>query len=197
MSAGPELCTERLLLRRWREGDRAQLAAINADAEVARYFVRRPDRTETDKLIAGIESHFERHGFGLWAIAPVAEGRADELLGFVGLNVIPFASHFTPAVEVGWRLRRSAWGHGYATEAARASLRCGFEQHGLREIVALTVPANDRSRAVMERLGMSRDSDEDFEHPQIEPGSELRRHVLYRLSARDYETGRAARRGVC
>lgn len=183
MSTGPELRTERLLLRRWRDGDRAQLAAINIDDEVTRYFARELDAVETDKMIATIEAHFERHGFGLWALAPGDADRADELLGFVGLDVIPYRAHFTPAVELGWRLRRSAWGHGYATEGARAAVRFAFERCGVDELVAMTVPANRRSRAVMERLGMSCGRDEDFEHPLIEPGNALRRHVLYRLTA--------------
>ncbi len=185
MGAAPELRTERLLLRRWQERDGAPAAAINADAEVARYFPAALTAAQSEEMIVGFEAHFERHGYGLWALElrDAAAPGAGELLGFTGLNVVSFRAPFTPAVEVGWRLRRSAWGEGYATEAARAALAFGFGEAGLTEIVAMTVPANRRSRAVMERLGMTRDADADFEHPRIASDSALRRHVLYRLSA--------------
>lgn len=174
------LQTARLLLRRWRESDREPFAALNADPEVMEYFPARLGRAESDALIAQIEAGFESHGFGLWA----AELRdSGEFLGFAGLAVPSFQAHFTPAVEVGWRLARHAWGHGYATEAGRAALRLGFTGLGLEEIVAMTAVANWRSRAVMERLGMSHDPADDFDHPTLPAGSPLRRHVLYRVSA--------------
>jgi ribosomal-protein-alanine N-acetyltransferase len=104
-----------------------------------------------------------------------------EFVGFTGLAVTEFEAHFTPAVEVGWRLARSAWGNGYATEAARAALSFGFEEAGLNEVVSFTAPANRRSRAVMERIGMSRDPRDDFDHPGLPGGHPLRPHVLYRV----------------
>ncbi len=143
-------------------------------------------RVESDELIASIEARFTRDGFGLWALELRESG---DLLGFTGLSVVPFAEHFTPAVEVGWRLRRSAWGSGYATEAARASLAFGFGELGLAEVVSFTTIANTRSRAVMERLGMSRSPRDDFEHPLVPSDSPLRAHVLYRLDASDWRRG--------
>ncbi len=114
-------------------------------------------------------------------------------LGVTGLSRPSFEAPFTPAVEVGWRFAREAWGHGYATEAAKAAVEFGFETLGLREIVSFTVPANERSWRVMERLGMKRDPVDDFEHPRLPEGHPLRRHFLYRLRASDWRAGRAAR----
>jgi len=189
MTEPPQLRSERLLLRGWRESDREPFARINADTEVARFLPQTLARRDSDQLIASFQSHLRRHGFGLWAVSRA--GADDRLIGFVGLNVVSFKAHFTPAVEVGWRLQRSAWGRGYATEAAREALRFGFEQVGLTEIVALTVPANRRSRAVMERIGMTHEERDDFDHPRVAPGSELRRHVLYRMSAKRFPSQRA------
>jgi len=173
-----ELRTERLLLRRWKESDRRPFAALNADPEVMEHFPAPLDRDESDELFERIEMGFERHGFGLWALEL---RRSGELIGFTGLAVPPFEAHFTPAVEVGWRLARFAWGAGYATEAGRASLAHGFGELGLEQIVSMTAVGNRRSRAVMERLGMTRDPADDFEFPNLPPGDPLRPHVLYRL----------------
>jgi ribosomal-protein-alanine N-acetyltransferase len=170
--------TARLLLRRWGDDDREPFAALNADPEVMRHFPAPLSRDESDALVDRIEQHFERHGFGLWALERRDSG---DFLGFTGLAVPPFGAHFTPAVEVGWRLARSAWGAGYATEAAREALAVGFGSAGLDEIVSFTVPANRRSRAVMERIGMTHDERDDFDHPALRHGSPLRRHVLYRI----------------
>lgn len=172
-----DLTTRRLVLRRWRDADREPFAALNADAEVMRHFPARLSREESDVLIERIKGHFDEHGFGLWALE-VAGGPA--FVGFVGLWRVSFEAPFTPAVEIGWRLSREAWGQGYATEAAAAALAHGFERLGLREIVSYTVPANLRSRRVMERIGMQRDEGGDFDHPRLDPGHPLRRHVLYR-----------------
>jgi ribosomal-protein-alanine N-acetyltransferase len=174
----PELSTPRLRLRRWRTTDRELFAAINADPVVMAHFRAPLDRRESDQLIDSIEAGFERNGFGLWAVE-VRESA--EFVGFTGLAVPSFEAHFTPAVEVGWRLARPAWGHGYATEAARASLAFGFEQLGLGGVVSFTGVGSVRSRAVMERLGMSRDPKDDFDHPCIDEGDPLRPHVLYRI----------------
>ena len=121
-------------------------------------------------------AHWEEHGFGQWVELP---GEAS-FIGVVGLETVSYDAHFTPAVEVAWRLVRAYWGRGYATEAAKAALDYGFGEVGLGEIVALTVPANQRSRRVMERLGMTRSPVDDFDHPRL-PEGPLRRHVLYRL----------------
>lgn len=175
-----ELSTERLLLRRWREADLVPFAAMNADPEVMEHFPAPLSRAESDALVEKIEAGFERHGFGLWALESRADGT---FLGFTGLSVPSFEAPFTPAVEVGWRLARFAWGHGYATEAARAALGVAFGELRLGEVVSFTSVRNVRSRAVMERLGMTRDPADDFEHPLIAAGDPLRPHVLYRVRA--------------
>jgi RimJ/RimL family protein N-acetyltransferase len=182
MSSPSELRTARLLLRRWRETDHAPFAALNADPMVMEYFPDRLTRAESDDLIARIEAGFATRGYGLWAL----EVRAtDEFVGFTGLAVPSFNAHFTPAVEVGWRLARSAWGKGYATEAGLASIAFGFRDAGLDEIVSFTSAANVRSRSVMERIGMTHDQADDFDHPELEETDPLRPHVLYRISAVD------------
>lgn len=180
MGAEPELSTDRLTLRRWRDDDLEPFAALNADPRVMEFFPAPLSREQSDALVERIEAGFDRDGYGLWALEVRASG---ELIGFTGLAVPGFEAPFTPAVEVGWRLARPAWGHGYATEAGRAALSFGFERIGLDEIVSLTSRDNGRSRAVMERLGMSHDPADDFEHPAIPPGDPLRGHVLYRLAA--------------
>jgi RimJ/RimL family protein N-acetyltransferase len=172
-----ELATQRLRLRRWRSEDLPAFAALNADPEVMRYFPETLDRAASDALAERIVAHFEQHGIGPWAVE--IPGVA-EFAGFVGLMVLTFEAHFTPCVEIGWRLARSAWGHGYAAEGARAALDCAFDKLRLDEVVSMTVPANLRSRAVMERLGMTRLEADDFDHPRLPKGNPLRRHVLYR-----------------
>jgi RimJ/RimL family protein N-acetyltransferase len=176
----PSLTTPRLKLRGWRESDREPFAAINADPEVMEHFPGPLTRRQSDELVERIEAGFAENGFWLWAVEVGASG---EFIGFTGLAGPGFEAHFTPAVEIGWRLARSAWGHGYATEAARAALAFGFEEVGLDEIVSFTTVANRRSRAVMERLGMSRDPGDDFDHPGLPPGHPQRPHVLYRLES--------------
>jgi RimJ/RimL family protein N-acetyltransferase len=175
-----ELRTDRLLLRHWRDADRAPFAALNADPEVMRHFPAPMSREECDALAEAVAAGIERDGWGWWALEVRDTGA---FIGFTGLSRVTFEAHFTPAVEIGWRLAREAWGQGYATEAARASVRFGFEELGLAEIVSFTAPANARSRAVMERLGMTHDLAGDFDHPRMPEGSPGRRHVLYRLRA--------------
>jgi ribosomal-protein-alanine N-acetyltransferase len=174
-----ELRTERLRLRRWSDDDLEPFAALNADPVVMEHFPAPLTRAESDDLVARIESTFEDEEVGLWAVEVTATG---SFAGFVGLWPATFEAHFTPAVEVGWRLAREHWGHGYAPEAARAALADGFERLGLEEIVSMTAVGNDRSRRVMEKLGMTRDPADDFEHPKMPAGHRLRPHVLYRLS---------------
>jgi ribosomal-protein-alanine N-acetyltransferase len=132
-------------------------------------------RAESDGLVDRFEAHFERHGFGLWAVEVIDHA---PFIGFVGLAVPPFDAHFTPCVEIGWRLAAEFWGRGYATEAARACVDFAFRQADMTELVSMAVPQNVRSRQVMERLGMTHDPADDFDHPML---PDCRRHVLYRL----------------
>ncbi|MDR3621819.1 MAG: GNAT family N-acetyltransferase [Paludisphaera borealis] len=169
--------TDRLILREWLDDDLAPFAALNADEHVVEFLPGPLSREQSDATAARIRDHFARRGFGLWAVE--VPGIAP-FIGFVGLSVPSFEAHFTPCVEIGWRLAREHWGRGYATEAARAALRFGFDELGLDEIVSFTVPDNLRSRAVMERIGMQRSPVDDFDHPSLSAGHRLRRHVLYR-----------------
>jgi ribosomal-protein-alanine N-acetyltransferase len=177
-----ELKTERLLLRRWRASDCEPFAAINADPRVMELLPSKLTRAESDAYLDSIERHFEQHGYGLWALELRS---SSELIGLTGLNRVAFDAHFTPAVEVGWRLARSAWGHGYASEAGRVALCVGFEQARLTEIVSMTTKLNIRSQAVMERIGMRREGGDDFIHP-LARREELLAHVLYRLSSDEW-----------
>lgn len=177
------LTTDRLLMRRWTEADAAPFAAMNADAEVTRYLAAPLDRESSDTLIRRIETEFDRCGYGLWALEVRATG---EFIGFTGLIEQTFPAHFTPAVEIGWRLRRSAWGHGYATEAAREALAYAFGPAALAEVVSITTRTNAPSRAVMRRLGMTCSPADDFEHPKVPPGHPLRPHVLHRLTRQQW-----------
>jgi RimJ/RimL family protein N-acetyltransferase len=150
-----ELRTERLLLRRWRVGDAAPFAALNADPEVMRFIGRGHvlGRGLSDDLIARFEREWDERGFGLWAVAPADDPA--RLLGFCGLTVPMFLPAVLPAVEVGWRFARDAWGCGYATESARAALRFAFDEHAMREVIAIIDPENARSLRVAEKLGMT------------------------------------------
>ncbi|MEV6149387.1 GNAT family N-acetyltransferase [Nonomuraea sp. NPDC052129] len=170
--------TERLIMRRWRDDDREPFAAMNADAEVMEHFPALLTRSESDGFVDRIEAGFEAHGYGLWALEVRKSG---EFIGFTGLVLQTFEAPFTPAVEVGWRLAKAAWGHGYAIEAAREAVRYGFDVAGLDEIVSMTTVGNTRSRKVMERLGMTRDIADDFYHPRVPADNPQRPHVLYRL----------------
>jgi RimJ/RimL family protein N-acetyltransferase len=183
------LSTERLWLRRWRASDRAPFAALNADPAVMQYFPASLSRAESDELIDRFEAGFERDGWGLLALE---EQSTRELLGFTGLAHASFEAHFTPAVEIGWRLAHAAWGRGYATEAARRAATFAFETLTLDELVSFTAVGNLRSRAVMQRLGMTHDPREDFDHPHVCEGHDLRRHVLYRLPGPKGRTSTAA-----
>ncbi|HTA51177.1 MAG TPA: GNAT family N-acetyltransferase [Candidatus Acidoferrum sp.] len=170
--------TERLRLRRWESRDREPFARMNRDPRVVEFFPALLAREESDALVDRIEAHFRAHGFGLYAV----ELRlGQEFIGFAGLSVPAFQARFTPCVEIGWRLAREHWGRGLATEAARAVVGYGFDSLGLDSLVSFTVPANVRSRRVMEKIGMTHDPDDDFDHPSLLEGDPLRRHVLYRL----------------
>ena len=174
-----ELRTDRLLLRQWREADAEPFAVMNADPRVTEYLPGPLTRTESDAMLARIQAHFDQHGFGLWAVAVPG---IVPFAGYIGLSVPTFEAPFTPCVEIGWRLVSKWWGCGYATEGARAVLAFGFETLGLAGIVSFTVPSNLRSRRVMEKLGMTYSSNEDFDHPGLAEGHPFRRHVLYRIS---------------
>ncbi len=172
------LLTPRTLLRPWRDDDLAPYAALSADPLVMEHYPAPYTRAESEESFARIRAHFERHGFGLW----VLEIRDDPgFAGFVGLQIPTFETHFTPCIEAGWRLADKYWGKGYATEAARAALAFAFDELGKDEVVAMTVPGNLRSRRVMEKLGMTRDPADDFDHPRLPAGHPLQRHVLYRI----------------
>jgi len=173
--------TERLILRRWRESDREAFARVNADPRVMEFLPALLPRRESDGMVDRIEKHFDEHGFGLCAVE-LREDRS--FVGFIGLWVPSFQARFMPCVEIGWRLAAEYWGKGIATEGARAIVRHAFEDFGISELVSFTVPGNVRSRRVMEKIGMTRDPGEDFEHPNLPEGHALRRHVLYRLRRR-------------
>jgi RimJ/RimL family protein N-acetyltransferase len=171
-----EVCTYRLLLRRWLATDREPFAQLNADAEVMRYFPAPLSRPESDALAGRADALFDSHGYGLWALERRDTG---EFVGFTGLAPMPAGIPGAGGVEVGWRLARSAWGHGYATEAATAAVRFGIDTVGLAEVNSITAVGNLRSRRVMERLGMHAAG--EFDHPRLPMGSPLRRHVRYLL----------------
>ncbi len=175
----PVLHTRRLTMRPFEEGDREPFAAINADPEVMEHFLAPLSRDESDRFLDRINAGFAAHGFGLWALVSSQMG---QLLGFTGLSVPRFPAHFMPAVEIGWRLRKSAWGQGLATEAARAALDFGFGPGGLEGVVSFTNSDNARSLAVMRKLGMTHDPRDDFQHPLVPPGHRLCPHVLFRIS---------------
>jgi len=170
--------TARLVLRRWRSEDRAPFAELNADPKVMRYFPSLLDRAASDALIDRIEAGFDERGYGLWAVDRLD---TQSFIGFVGLSVPRFEAHFTPAVEIGWRLATSSWGQGFATEAAFRVVAAGFDEFGLDQIVSFTAKLNTPSIAVMRKLAMTHNPVDDFDHPTLPPGHPLQRHVLYRL----------------
>jgi ribosomal-protein-alanine N-acetyltransferase len=173
------LRTPRLLLRQWRDEDAAPFAAMSADPEVMELLLGPYDRAKSGEWVAWARNYWHEHGFGYWVVElPGETGFA----GIIGLGRIAWESHFTPAIEIGWRLPRAFWGRGIACEGARAAIEDGFARLGLTEIVAITTPPNERSWRLMERLGMVRDLAGDFDHPRVPDGHPLRRHVLYRLT---------------
>lgn len=179
MSLPREVRTKRLLLRPWIAADCEPFASMNADPQVREHFPAVLSREESDASVARIEAHFAEHGYGFWAVEVPS---VTPFAGMVGLAVVSFEAAFTPCVEIGWRLAVPHWGSGYATEAARAALAFGFDQLKLDEIVAFTVPGNIRSRRVMERIGMTHDPVDDFDHPSVADGHPFRKHVLYRIA---------------
>lgn len=176
------LYTDRLTLRRWRNEDIEPFRQMNADPKVMEFYPGVLTAAESDAIITRTDAHFAKHRFGLLA-AELTETK--EFLGFIGLQHVPFEAHFTPAVEIGWRIAFPYWNRGYATEGARALLTFGFRDLGLSEILALTYVGNHRSRRVMEKLGMTYDAKDDFQNPHpLLVDSWLKPHVVYRLKAR-------------
>lgn len=173
-----ELESARLILRQWQDEDLAEFANLCADPQVMRYFPAPLTRLESAALIGRVRGHFAEYGFGLWALERKDTGA---FIGMTGLLNVSFDADFTPAVEIGWRLARRHWGLGFASEAAWTSLRCGFAQLGLDEVVSFTSRDNLASQKVMQAVGMKADPAGDFEHPKLEPGHPLRPHVLYRM----------------
>ena len=175
----PIIETHRLRLRPWRDEDLPAFAAMNSDSRVMEFFPKVLSRGESDALAARIRGKLEQNGFGFWAVEVPSVA---DFIGFVGLSVPGFEAHFTPCVEIGWRLAYEHWGKGFATEAAKASRDFGFAELRLDQIVSFTVPNNLRSRRVMERIGMTHSPTDDFEHPGLPEGHRMRLHVLYRLA---------------
>lgn len=176
----PVLTTDRLVLRRWKQADREPFARMNRDPAVMRFMPAALSAPESDRLVDRIEAHFEQHGFGPWA-AELRSGA--EFIGYIGLMIPRFEAAFTPCVEIGWRLAAAHWNRGLATEGARTVARHAFEVVRLPALVSFTAAGNAASRRVMEKLGMTRNPAEDFDHPLLPEGHPLRRHVLYRLQS--------------
>jgi ribosomal-protein-alanine N-acetyltransferase len=183
MAARVHIETERLRLRDWTAADAEPFAALNSDPRVMEFFSRPLDRAESDAFLARNQAGIDADGYGLYALEVKASGR---FIGYVGLARPTFAAHFTPAIEIGWRLEREAWGEGYATEAARAVVDHAFRDLGIDALVSFTADWNRPSRRVMEKLGMTRDPAEDFLHPRLPADHKLARHVLYRLKREDW-----------
>lgn len=173
-----ELCTPRVLLRTWHDGDREPFAALNADPEVMEHFPNILAKAESDSLADRMAAALDERGWGMWAVEITDTG---SFAGFAGLNRATFDAPFTPAVEIGWRLARAWWGQGLATEAAGAVLDFAFGTIEIDEVVSFTTTTNLRSQRVMQRLGMHHDAADDFDHPELPEGHHLRRHVLYRI----------------
>ena len=177
--------TERLILRHWEQSDREPFSRMNADPRVMEFMPSLLSRDESDTLVDHIEWHFREHGFGLCAVE-LRQGHS--FIGYIGLAVPRFQAIFTPCVEIGWRLSAEYWGRGLATEGAREIARYAFGNLGFEDLVSFTVPGNWRSRRVMEKLGMTHNSVEDFDHPNLPLEHPFRRHVLYRLTHTEFES---------
>jgi ribosomal-protein-alanine N-acetyltransferase len=184
VSDGFEIRTARLRLRSWRDEDFEPSAAMNADPRVMEFFPSVLALEESRVAFARARVRMAERGYGFWPVEVIGGA---PFIGMVGLSNPDFQAHFLPAVEIGWRLAAAYWGHGYATEAARAALAFGFERLALPEIVAFTTVTNVRSRRVMEKLGMRRSPDDDFSHPLLPEGHPLRPHVLYRSRRGDFD----------
>ncbi len=178
-----ELHTERLRMRQWRESDAEPWAEMNADPEVMEHFPAPLSRAEADAFRARHAAVIDERGWGLWAVEVVD---SVTFIGFVGLAEATFEAEFTPALEIGWRLARHAWGKGYATEAAERVLEFAFDDLGRDEIVSFTATTNEPSIAVMRRIGLRPHRLGPFDHPNLEPGHRLERHVLYAITSEQW-----------
>ena len=178
-----QIMSERLILRQWQQDDLEPLVTMSNDARVMEFFPSFHSREECEAMLQRIQAHHQQHGFCYWAVEIPGITR---FAGFIGLAVPRFDAHFTPCVEVGWRLMPEYWGRGYATEGAAAAMRFGFETAGLDEIVSMTAIINTRSQRVMQKLGMTCNRDEDFDHPFVPPEHQLTRHVLYRIRRQEF-----------
>ena len=187
MAPRVHIVTSRLKLRDWIDADAEPFAALNADPRVMEFFPTALTRAESDAQMAAIRGFITDHGYGLYAAEEKATGR---FIGFIGLWPPSFEAHFTPAVEIGWRLARESWGQGYATEGARAVVDHAFSVLDLDALVSFTAEWNRPSRRVMEKIGMTHDPADDFLHPRLPPDHKLSRHVLYRLSRADWQAER-------
>jgi RimJ/RimL family protein N-acetyltransferase len=174
--------TKRLLLRAWKASDLEPFARLNADPRAMEFMFKSLTREESDNWVERMRAQMLERGFMHYAVELKDGGN---FIGAIGLSVPSYETHFSPFVEIGWRILPEFWGHGFATEGAKAMLIHGSEKLGLSEIVAFTVPMNVRSRCVMEKIGMVRDEADDFDHPRIPAGHPLQRHVLYRWHKRD------------
>lgn len=176
--------TDRLILRAWREEDLAPFARLNADTEVMRYFERPFTREESDESVKRFTAGIETHGFGLWA----AELKLDNsFIGLIGLQGVGSDLFFGPTIEIGWRLQKDVWGQGLAPEGALGALAFAFEEKKVPEVVSFTAACNVPSRRVMEKVGMTTEVSEDFDHPRVTKGHMIERHCLYRLSSADFK----------
>ena len=173
-----QLQTSRLILRNWKQNDIEPFAILNSDPRVCEFLPNVLSQEETLTSVIKIQSHFKKHAFGLFAVELIS---TKTFIGFVGLKYFSFDSHFTPSVELAWRLSWKNWGQGLATEAAQKVTQYGFETLGLPEILAITAKNNQGSRRVMEKLGMFTNEDENFLHPQLEYSHPLAEHILYRF----------------
>jgi RimJ/RimL family protein N-acetyltransferase len=181
----PTLQTARLVLREWRDDDVAPFSVMSTNPLVMQYLTKLPDESAIERWVDNVRAHFRLHGFGLWAIE--IPGIAP-FVGFAGLTVVPYEAHFTPAIEVAWRLSPEYWRKGLVTEAATAALNVGFRSLEFQEIVANAAINNSASIRVMERLGMNRNPDDDFDHPLKPQQDPLRRQVLFRIHRKEWLT---------
>ena len=180
--------TDRLILRTWNDDDLQPMLAINQDPKVMEYFPSLQDVDMTKNFIDKVNAHFKNHGYSLYA---AVRKDTNEFIGFIGLLIAEFESHFTPATEIGWRLSSSHWGQGFATEGAKAVLGYAFRELKIPEIVSFTAAGNAKSIRVMQKIGLQHNEVDDFDHPKLDDTSPLKRHVLYRLTKENYLRGLA------
>ena len=173
--------SERLFFRKWKEEDIKIFSDMNSDPTVMEYFPKILTEKESKQLYEKIVMDLDKNSYGLWA---VELKNSNQFIGFIGFNYTTFKSDFTPCLEIGWRIKKEEWGKGYATEGAKASLNYGYHELGLDEIYSFTSKINQRSEKVMIKIGLNKIG--EFEHPNIEEGNKLRRHVLYKIVKNEY-----------